>query len=460
MKSSRDAKSGKKRTAKPSPELALLGGPKAIADDAPEVFRWPIVTSEDEQAVLEVLRRGAMSGNDVSKVFEAEFAAWMGMRFALTYPNGTEALRAAMWSCGVGAGDEVICPSMTYWASCTSALTLGAAVNFADIQRDTLVIDPADIEHRIGPRTKAIIVVHYAGYPCDMDAIMEIAKRRKVAVIEDVSHAHGGLYRGRMVGTFGDVAAMSLMSGKAFPIGEGGMLVTNSRDIYERCVSYGFYERTGVASRFNAPDAQVTLAELKQYAGVPLGGYKHRLNQTASAMGRVQLKHYPARMAEIQAAMNRFWDLLDGVPGIRAHRPPASSGSTMGGWYSPRGLYRKDELGGVCCARFCEAVRAEGFQGCWPGANAPLHLHPVFHTADIFRMGRPTMISFGQRDVRQGAGSLPVSEQIAEIAFSVPWFKKDDERVIRQFADAFRKVAENADKLLDPSQSASAERRG
>lgn len=429
--------------------LALLGGPKSITcapDAVEEILKWPIVTREDEEAVLEVLRRGAMSGTDITKEFEKEFAAWIGTEFALGYPSGTESLRAAMWACGVGAGDEIICPSITFWASCTAALTMGAAVNFADIDPDTLCIDPNDIEHRIGPRTRAIMVVHYTGHPCDMDLIMEIARKHNVKVIEDVSHAHGALYKGRMCGTIGDIAGMSMMSGKSFPIGEAGMMVTDDRRLYERCIAYGHYERTGGFSVYNPVDRQVTDKELSQYAGLPLGGFKHRMNQTCSAMGRVQLKHYPRRMAEIQKAMNRFWDLLEGVPGLRARRPPKNSGCTMGGWYVARGLYRAEELGGLSCAKFCEAVMAEGVP-CGPGANQPLHLHAVFHTADIFNMGKPTMISFGQRDVRQGPGSLPVSERINEICFTVPWFKHDRPQIIKQHAAAYRKVAENADDL-------------
>ncbi len=429
-------------------KLALLGGPKAVSVDCGDIFAWPIVTREHEEAVLDVLRRGAMSGSDVSKQFEQEWAAYMGMKYALTFPNGTEALRSAMWACGVGAGDEVISPSMTYWASCTSALTLGAAVNFADIEPHSLCLDPADIEHRIGPRTRAIIVVHYAGYPADMDAIMAIARKHKVRVIEDVSHAHGGLYKGRMLGTFGDVSAMSMMSGKGFAVGEAGMMVTNERHLMERSIAYGFYERTGVASRFNAAESYITEPELLTYAGVPLGGYKHRMNQTCSAFGRVQLTQYPQRMQAIQDGMNRFWDLLEGVPGLRAHRPAKTSGSTMGGWYSPRGLYVAEELGGLSCEKFCEAVRAEGFDQTWPGANGPLHLHPVFQTADIFNMGKPTMISFGQRDVRQGPGTLPVSEKIGAIAFGIPWFKHDRPEIIKAYAGAYRKVAERANDLI------------
>ncbi len=123
-------------------------------------------------------------------------------------------------------------------------------------------------------------------------------------------------------------------------------------------------------------------------------------------------------------------------------------GITMGGWYAARGLYRAEELGGLPCAKFCEAVRAESIaMWTWPGANGALHLHAAFHTADIFRMGQPTMISFGQRDVRQGPGTLPVSEKIGEIAFGVPWFKHFRPAVIDEYVAAFKKVAQNAAEL-------------
>ena len=440
------AKSLESITNKP---LALFGGPRAITTEPPtDLFRWPIVTSEDETAVLEVLRGGKMSGNDVSKQFETEFATWIGRQYALSYPNGTDALRSAMWAVGLSAGDEIICPTITYWASCTQALSLGVAVNFADIDPQTLCIDPNDIEHRIGPRTRAIMVVHYCARACDMDPILAIAKRHNLAVIEDVSHAQGTLYKGRKVGTFGTVAAMSMMTGKAFPIGEGGMLVTNDRMVYERCISYGFYERTGAASNFNAVDRQVFDEELSHFAGIPLGGYKHRLNQLAAAMGRVQLRHYDERVKEIDNAMRRFWSLLEDVPGIAPHLANRAEGSTMGGWYIPVGLYRPDELGGLPVARFCEAVRAEGVATCIPGINTPLHLHPVFHTADVFRMGRPTMISFGQRDVRQGPGSLPNAEAMPDHVFRDPWFKHDQPEWIEPYAAAFRKVCLNAMSLV------------
>ncbi len=422
--------------------LAVFGGEKAITCDPGDMFAWPIVTQEDEAAVLDVLRRGAMSGTDVTREFEKEFAEWQGLKYGLGFSTGTAAIQTAMWGCGVRTGDEIICPSITYWASALQVFSLGGTVVFADIDPVTLCIDPDDIEHRITDRTKAIIVVHYLGHPADMDRIMPIARKHGVKVIEDVSHAHGGLYKGRMVGTFGDVAAMSLMSGKSFPIGEAGILCTNDLEIYERGIAWGHYER-------NNKDIQTP--ELQPFIGLPWGGYKYRVHQMSSAVGRVQLKHYPERMAEIDKAMNYFWDRLEGVPGLRAHRPAKGSGCTMGGWYACHGIYVPEELGGLSVTRFCEAVRAEGCHTS-PGVNNALHMHPLFTEADIYGHGKPTRIANSDRDLRQYKGDLPVSEAVGTRTYHIPWFKKFRPEIIDQYANAFRKVSENYEELLEGDQ--------
>lgn len=425
--------------AETSETLALFGGSRAVTLDPGDTFTWPIVTEEDEAAVLGVLRRGAMSDLDVTEAFEADFAAWQGRTYALAFNTGTAALQAAMFGVKLGVGDELICPSLTYWASALQAFALGATVVFADILPDTLCLDPDDIAHRITPRTKAIMVVHYVGHPAEMDAINAVAERHGVAVIEDVSHAHGGLYKGRMTGTFGRVAAMSLMSGKSLPIGEGGMLVTDDREVYERAIAFGHYRRF---------DDRVQSPELRPYRGLPMGGQKCRMNQLCSAMGRVQLKAYDARAAEIRRALNRFWDLLEGVPGLRAHRVPPEGNSTMAGWYAAKGLYEPEALGGLSVTRFCEAVRAEG-SACYPGLNKPLHLHPLFNTADIYGHGKPTRLAHTDRDVRQPPGSLPVSEGIGALTYAIPQFKRYRPDVIAEHATAYRKVAEHYAALLE-----------
>lgn len=420
-------------------QLAQFGGVAAVKSDHEQMFKWPITTAEDEAAVVEVLRKGSMSGTDVTMQFEQEFAAWLQTDYALAFNTGTASIHAAMYACKVGVGDEIICPSLTYWASLLQVYSLGGTPVFAEVEADTLCLDPDDIEHRITEKTKAIVVVHYIGYPADMDRIMAIARKYNLKVIEDVSHAQGSLYKGRQLGTIGDVGAMSLMTGKSFAIGEGGILVTNDLEIYERAIAFGHYERYGSSIRSEA---------LRPYAGLPLGGYKYRMHQMSSAVGRVQLKYYEQRIGEINKAMNYFWDRLDDLPGIRAIRPSDDSKSSMGGWYSPHGFYVASELGGLSITRFCEAVRAEGVSDCRPGCNLPLHLHPIFHEADIYGHGQPTRIAHAARDIRQGAGSLPVTEGVNARIFAIPWFKHYTPAIIDEYVQAFRKVIGNYRELL------------
>ncbi len=425
-------------------KLALFGGPKAVQSAPGDIFKWPIVTPAMEKRVLDVLRRGAMSNVEVTMEFEKAYARWHGMKFALGHNTGTAALHGAMFGVGLGHGDEIICPSITYWASGLPALSLGASIVFADIDPDTLCIDPKDFERRITRRTKAVVAVHYCGMPCDMDAILRIARRHKIAVIEDASHAHGGRYKGRLVGTIGDVSCFSLMSGKSFAIGEAGILLTNNNRIYERAVAFGHYERSW----------GLTSPELKAGVGFPLGGYKYRMHQLSAAVGIEQVKNYPKQMAEIDRAMNYFWDLLEGVPGIRAHRPPKGSGSTMGGWYASHGIYRGEELGGLSVSRFCEALCAEGF-GTGPGCNRAMHTHPLLNSIDVYGEGRPTNNPRGGGAPRKPE-RLPVAESIQESTFGAPWFKKFRPRIIREYALAVRKVAEHYRELLPGDTKAKA----
>ncbi|MBQ2743772.1 MAG: DegT/DnrJ/EryC1/StrS family aminotransferase [Oscillospiraceae bacterium] len=426
-------------------KLALFGGEPAVTyvgtgkNDGSDMFKWPVVTDEDREAVLEVINSGTMSKTDVTKEFEKEFCAWVGAKYALGTCNGTAALHAAMYGVGLGRGDELICPSITYWASCTGAYSLGATVVFADIDPDTLCLDPKKLEEKITDKTKAIMVVHYCGHPADMDAIMAIAKKHNLKVIEDVSHAQGGKYKGRMLGTIGDIGAASLMSGKSLAIGEAGILWTNDREIYERATAFGSYERFITGG--------IEIEYLKPLAGLPLGGYKHRMHQVSAAMGRVQLKHYDARCAEINKAVKYFEDKIKNLPGIKLVHVDESDGSTMAGWYVPVIRYTKEELGGLSISRFCEAMCAEGVK-IHPGINRPLHTHPVHGTADVYNDGKPVRLAFANKDVREMDKDLEVSKDINKKTFFMPWFKHFRPEIIDQYAAAFAKVIENYKELL------------
>lgn len=420
-------------------KLALLGGEKFVKAERPDLFEWPIVTERHEQAVLEVLRAKKMSGIEITKEFEKKYAESLGRKYGLAYNNGTSAILGAMYALDIGLGDEVICPSITYWASVAQAYSLGATPVFADIDPETLCIDPNDIEHRITPRTKAIVVVHYAGMPAEMDAIMKIADEHNLKILEDASHAHGALYKGRQVGTFGEAAAFSLMTGKALAVGEAGILFTDDRRVYERAILFGHYIRHD----------EITLDEFKPFAGLPCGGAKHRIHQLSSAFGLVQLELYPKQMAEIDKAMNYFCDLLEDTAGIRPIRPIKGTNTTKGGWYYPHFRYSADELGGLSLSRFSQAVCAEG-SICNPGCNKPLHLHPLFTTMDVYGHGRPTRIAHLDESatIDQYVERLPVAEGITRCVFEIPWFKHYEPEIIEEHAGAYKKVIENYQTLL------------
>ena len=422
-------------------KLALFGGEKTVKLDPKDMFKWPIVNQAMRDGVLQVLEDGNMSGTDISRKFEQAYADWQGSKYGLSHSSGTAALQTAMYGVGLGVGDEIICPSITYWASCAQALSLGAAVVFADIDRDTLCIDPKDIERHITSRTKAIMVVHYLSYPADMDEIMTVARKRGLKVIEDVSHAQGGLYKGRMLGTFGDVSACSMMSGKSFAIGEGGMLTTDDREIYERALLLGHYDR----------DGEITFDYLKDHVGLPCGGYKYRMHQLSSVVGLEQLKKYPSEIAEIDKAMNYFWNRLSDLPGLRSLRPAKESGSTKAGWYAAHGIYVKEELDRLPISVFCKALAAEGTRGISPGCNRPLHTHPLFYDVDVYGSGKPTALTNlpPGTDLRKLTGFLPESDVLQERVFSLPWFKHFRKDIIDEYVNAIHKVIENRSELMD-----------
>ena len=421
-------------------KLAIVGGRKTLEKADETLFHWPIVNQAMIDAQTKVLVDGNMSGTDIARRFEAEFAKWQGRRYALSHNNGTSSLHAAMYGIGLGPGDEIICTSVTYWASCTGALSLGATVVFCDVDPDTLQMDPASLEARITPRTKAVMVVHYMAHPAPMDEIMAIARRHGLKVIEDVSHAQGGHYKGRMLGTFGDVAAMSLMSCKSFAIGEGGMLVTDDAEIYKRAIRLGHYDRIIDVC---------TDEEMEAPKNIPFGGLKNRMHQVSAAIGLEQLKKHDAEIAEIDRAMKYFWKGVGDVPGIRVIYP-TDAGSDKAGWYASRFLYDPAAFGGVSNVTFCEALNAETGGGFSFGCNMPLHLSSVFFDVDVYGHGRPTSRAFlpDGVDPRALSGELPNAEQVNMRVLGEPWFKHDDHARIDPYIEAVRKVAANFEELL------------
>jgi dTDP-4-amino-4,6-dideoxygalactose transaminase len=261
---------------------------------------------DEEQAVLDVLHRRWLTMGSVTREFETEFAGCVGARYAFAVSNATMALHLACLALGIGRGDEVIAPSLTFVATTSAILYTGAEVRFADISGPVdLNISPSHIEEQITERTRAIMVMHYGGYPCRMQAILDIAERHHLAVIEDAAHATGASLEGRALGTWGDVGCFSFFSNKNLSTGEGGMLVTQREDVAEKV-------------RFLRSHGMTTLTwdrhqgHAFSYDVVDLG-YNYRIDEIRSALGREQLRKLEKNNERRAVLTEKYWQALDGL---------------------------------------------------------------------------------------------------------------------------------------------------
>jgi len=240
------------------------------------------IDQEEKRAVMEVLDSRWLTMGAITQSFEEQFAEAVGARYALAVSNATVALHLACLALGIGQGDEVIVPSLTFVATANAVLYTGAEVRFADItDADDLTISPQDIERRITPKTKAIIVMHYGGHPCRLPEILNLASKYGLALIEDAAHAPGAALEGRSLGTWGDVGCFSFFSNKNLSTAEGGMLVTNREDIAEKVRVLRSHGMTSLTWDRH-------LGHAYTYDVVDLG-FNYRIDEIRSALGLVQL---------------------------------------------------------------------------------------------------------------------------------------------------------------------------
>lgn len=268
-----------------------------------------LVDDELADAVSAAVRSGWWSMGPRVAEFEAEFAASTGSAHALAVANGTAALHIALLAAGCGPGDQVVLPALNFVAAANTIAHTGARPVFCDIRgSDDLNLDPADLEAAIGESTRAIVALHYAGYPCDMDTVQAIADRHGLIVIEDAAHAPGGSWRGRHCGSLGAAGCFSFFSNKNLPIGEGGMIVTDDPDLAEKMRllrSHGMTTLTWDRHRGHAHSYDVVAR-----------GFNYRLDEVRAAMGLVQLRRLPAGNAARARLVERYRSLLHGVDGL------------------------------------------------------------------------------------------------------------------------------------------------
>jgi len=341
-------------------KLALYGG-KPVFPRTHRWPRWPQPGAADRRRLDAVLRDGQYGiGAPIIDEFAASFAAYTKTKYALPVNTGTAALELIVKALGIVPGDEVIVPAYTFIASATCVLELGATVVFADIHPQTLNIDPASVARLITSRTRAIVVVHFGGNPADIVALKKVIGKRNIAIIEDAAHAHGMLYRRRAAGHHGVAAEYSFQSSKNMASGEGGILVTNDRKIYEQAWSYhSFGRRPGRAwyehyvlswnHRMTAFQAAVLLSELER------------------------LEQQTVKRHANGAFLNR---VLGQIPGIQPQLDGDTHPRTRRAYHLYMFRYNAQTTG-LDRAMFLKALEAEGVP-CSGGYPTPLTEAPMF----------------------------------------------------------------------------------
>jgi dTDP-4-amino-4,6-dideoxygalactose transaminase len=296
-----------------------LHAPPPAPDAAASPEHWPHFAADELQAVEAVLRSGRINywtGTECRE-FEAEYAAYTRTAHAIALTNGTVSLELALMLLGIGPGDEVVTTPRTFIASASCVVLRGATPVFADVDRDSQNITAQTIERVLSPRTKAIIPVHLAGWPCEMDEILELARARGIAVIEDCAQAHGAQYRGRPVGGLGAFGSFSFCQDKIITTGgEGGMLVTNDAASWSRGWSFKDHGKSfdAVYKREHAPGFRWLHESF---------GTNWRLTELQAAIGRIQLRKLDGWVARRREHATRLIAALSGIPGLRVPTPPA-----------------------------------------------------------------------------------------------------------------------------------------
>ncbi|WP_097305425.1 DegT/DnrJ/EryC1/StrS family aminotransferase [Pseudomonas chlororaphis] len=282
---------------------------------------WPSFSDEEANAVRDVILSNKVNywTGTQGREFEKEFAAWAGTQYAIALANGTVALDLALKALGIGAGDEVIVTSRTFLASVSSIVNAGATPVFADVDRDSQNFTAQSIRAVMTPRTRAVICVHLAGWPCDMDPIMALAQEFDLKVIEDCAQAHGALYKGRPVGSIGHVGAWSFCQDKIMTTGgEGGMVTTNDRQLWADMWAFKDHGKSweAVYEREHPPGFRWVHESF---------GTNWRMLEVQAVIGRIQLKYMTNWQASRLENAQQIWDCARQLNGLRTPAIPEGS---------------------------------------------------------------------------------------------------------------------------------------
>lgn len=397
----------------PPERLAIEGGaPLRERPFAP----WPVFAEDERAAADAVLASGRVNywtGEECAS-FEREFAAQVGVRHAIALANGTVALELALRALGIGPGDEVVVPAKTFIATASCAVAVGARPVVCDVDPDSQNMTAQTVRAVLTPRTRAVIPVHLAGWPCEMGPLIEVARERGLAVIEDCAQAHGAAWEGRPVGNFGDAAIFSFCQDKIMTTGgEGGMLLTDRRDVWEQAWAYKDHGKSFAAAfeREHPPGFRWLHESF---------GSNFRMTEMQAAIGRAQLRKLTGWVAARRRNAAALAAGLAGIPGIRVPQPPPSCAHSYYKFYA---FVEPERLrAGWTPLRVLDALCAEGIP-CSQGVCSEIYRERAFTEAGLAPATR-----------------LPVAARLAETSLMFLVHPTLDESDMRDCARAVGKV--------------------
>ena len=416
-------------------QLAIYGG-QPVRPGQPISMRKVCWDSLEQQAVQRVFESGvfcsaATAATEV-KALEQEFAHYVEARHAIAFSSGTTAQHAALVALGIGPGDEVIVPSLTFISAAYTVLLANAVPVFADVRRDTITIDPEDIQKKITPRTRAVGPVHWLGHPADIEAIMGVAAKFDLMVIEDCCHGPKIAQNGRQVGSFGQIACWSMQQSKVFTsAGEGGLATTNDDALARR-----LRQVRGHGKAQSEAQALDRSRFTSSYRVTALGN-NYRLSEMQAAFARAQLSKLDDFSARRQVAYRALRNGLSDIPGLefQVQQP----GAELAYSYFP--LLFPQETFPVSVDQLVTALYAEGVETLPMGVDELSHVHPLFADPS----GRATAIAYQLRADAPlplyGLGTLPVSEKLADELLLLPMHPDLASTEIEEIIEAIRKIA-------------------
>lgn len=365
------------------------------------------IDDEDIEAVITTLRSPYLTTGPNIGQFEESVAAYVGAKYAVSFANGTAALHGACYAAGITEGDEVITTPITFAASANCARYMGADIVFADINKDTYNIDPANIVSKITSRTKAIIPVDFTGQPCEIDVIMDIAREHQLVVIQDGAHSLGAEYKGEKIGSQADMTMFSFHPVKPVTTAEGGVIVTNSKEYYERLKLFRSHGITRTPYAEEQGEWYYEMVDL---------GYNYRMTDLQAALGISQMKKLDSFMERRRQLAALYTELLNDMPGVQV---PFQLADTNSGWH----LYSiqiDQEATSKSRKQIFEAMRA---------ANIGVHVHyiPVYWFPYYEQLGYKK-------------GLCPIAEQWYAGALTLPLYPKMTDEDVHDVVYSLRKV--------------------